>query len=248
MPPMPIGARSLLAFLAAAPFAIASAPSFAQTEPPPSYGVAPAPSAVAPAPYGVAPAPYGVAPPAPYAVAPAPVAQPAPDTSARSTSLWYGWQTLAAIAPFDIAMFVGLAKWDESYGHATFATGFVGRNLVPAAVHMFHRRPGVGFGSIGLHAGATATGVAIAYAIGIGIQEGCKPLDPCRNGFRGVPPGVGYGAVAGSMVGTVLDVVFFAHRSRATFGVTGSAPMQPMVAFSPYATKESAGFAAGGTF
>jgi hypothetical protein len=215
----------LFGVLIAAPFALASAPALAQMPPQP---YAPPPMTT--------PQPMMAAPP------------PAVDTAEHSTSLWYGWQTLIAVAPFDVTMFVGLAKWDESYGHATTITGFVGRNLVPAAVHMFHRRPGVGFGSIGLHAAASATGVAIAYAIGIGIQESCKPLDPCRNSFRGVPPGVGYGAVAGSMVGTILDVVFLAHRSRANFGVTGSAATEPTVALAPYATQSSLGVAAGGMF
>lgn len=235
---MPHALRSLLGLFIAAPFALASAPALAQMPPPP---VAPPPTMTPPP--MMAPPPMVAAQP-PMMAAP----QPAADTVDRSTSLWYGWQTLIAVAPFDIAMFVGLVKWDESYGHATTITGFVGRNIVPGVVHMFHRRPGVGFGSMGLHAAASATGVAIAYAIGIGIQENCKPLDPCRNSFRGVPPGVGYGAVAGSMVGTILDVVFLAHRSRANFGVTGSTRVEPTVAFAPYATQSSLGVAAGGMF
>jgi hypothetical protein len=218
-----------------APLVLAAAPALAQMPPPMDPPPMMAPPTMAPPPPMMAPPPMVAAP-------------PAADTADRSTSLWYGWQTLVAVAPFDIAMFVGLAKWDESYGHATTITGFVGRNLVPGVVHMFHRRPGVGLASFGLHAAASATGVAIAYAIGIGIQENCKPLDPCRNSFRGVPPGVGYGAVAGSMAGTVLDVVFLAHRSRANFGVTGSAATEPTVAFSPFATPSSMGVAAGGTF
>lgn len=175
-------------------------------------------------------------------------APPAPDAGERPTSLWYGWQTLAAVAPFDIAMFVGLARHDASYGPATFATGFVGRNLAPAAVHIAQRRPGVGFGSVGLHAVATATGLAVGYGVGIAVQQACPPRDPCRYGFRDIPPGLGYGAIAGSMVGTVMDVVFLARRARSVWGVTGSAPVGPSVAVSPFATQTAVGVAAGGVF
>ncbi|MFT3776175.1 MAG: hypothetical protein QM820_63335 [Minicystis sp.] len=185
----------------------------------------------------------------PYVAVPVPVqARPADTPEPPSTSLWYGWQTLIAVAPFDIAMFTGLARWHESYGPGTFAAGFVGRNLAPAIVHMAHRRPGVGFGSIGLHAVATATGVAVGYAIGIAIQANCPPRDPCRYGVREMPPGPEYGAIAGSMVGTVMDVVFLARRSRSAWGVTGSLPATPTVAFSPFATPSALGVAAGGTF
>ena len=52
------------------------------------------------------------------------------------------------------------------------------------------------------------------YAVGLATQNECPPRDPCRNHFREIPAGAGYGAIAGSMTGTVLDVVFFGYRQR----------------------------------
>lgn len=247
-----------------APPAPAAPPSAAQ-EPQPSPPPFPQPAPVAPP--GVAqPAPpgqpvpgqgmpaqpvpqappsyYPQPPPPAYAYAPQPQ-RPSADQPRPDVSLWYGWQTLIAVAPFDIAMFAALAKYGDRGTVATFTTGFVGRNLAPAIVHMAHRRPGVGFGSIGLHAASTATGVAIGYAIGIALQEACPPRAPCRNGFRDMPPGPEYGAIAGSMVGTVLDVVILARRPRSTWSTTqtGSAVM-----VAPWASSTAGGLAAGGIF
>lgn len=174
-------------------------------------------------------------------------APPAGDAGERSVGLWYGWQTLIAVAPFDIAMFVGLARYDDRYGQAVFTTGFVGRNLAPAVVHLANRRPGLAFGSVGLHAVATATGVAVGYAVGIAIQSReCAPGEGCCTGVRDLPPGPGYGAIAGSMVGTVLDVVFLATRPRSSWASSQTA--STTWTMSPYATPTGLGVAAGGTF
>lgn len=174
----------------------------------------------------------------------APPAPPA-DTRERATDVWYGWQTLLAVVPFDIAMFVGLAQRDAPYGTGLFTAGFVGRNLAPAVVHLAHRRPGLAFGTVGLHAAATATGLVIGYAVGLAIQENCPLRSPCRNGFRELPPGPGYGAVAGSMVGTLLDVLLLARSPRSSWESTRTASTFTVV---PYAAPTGVGLAAGGTF
>ncbi|APR81359.1 Hypothetical protein A7982_06706 [Minicystis rosea] len=191
-----------------------------------------------------------VAEPAPPVVAapplaPAPMqlvasAPPAADAPARSPSQWYGWQTLIAVAPFDIALFVGMARNDNRIT----ATGFIGRNVAPSVVHMINKRPGVGFATLGLHAASAATGLVVGYAIGLAVQRACPPGDVCRYGMRELPPGLGYGAVAGSMVGTVLDVVFLARRPRATWDGSSN----NTVAFTPFAAPSTLGVAAGGTF
>src|SRR4051794_4074612 len=112
---------------------------------------------------------------APLALGAAPAraqtAEPARVAEDRSTGVWYGWQTLLAVAPFDIATIVGLARPDAPYATGLFAAGFAGRNLAPAVVHMAHSRPGLGFGSVGLHAAASATGLVVGYAVGLAIQE-----------------------------------------------------------------------------
>ncbi len=172
-------------------------------------------------------------------------AQPAPDAAKRGPLTWYGWQTLLAVAPFDIAMFGGLATFSSQGGFDAFVTGFVGRNLAPAIVHMAHGRVGTGFASIGLHAATTATGIAIGYAIGIAVEsKACHAPDPCTNHFLGIPPGPDYGAIAGSMVGTVLDVVFFAHRQKLSWTASAS----PAWGAAPYATPNGGGVAAAGWF
>jgi len=68
---------------------------------------------VGPAPY-LQPAPYW--PPQGYAYVP-----PAPDTERRGPMNWYGWQTLLAVAPFDITMFTSLAYLGQPGGNAAFA-------------------------------------------------------------------------------------------------------------------------------
>lgn len=203
-----------------------------------------------PVPPGYAPpgyAPPGYAPPgyAPPAYAPPAYAPRAPEQPPPAPSLWYGWQTLLAVAPLDIAMFVGAARFGQSGGTESFVTGFVARNFAPAVVHLFHRRPGLAFGSVGLHAASTATGVAVGYAIGIALQGACTPTDPCRNGFRGVPPGPEYGAIAGSMVGTLLDVIFLAHRPRST---VESQQIGSTFVVAPFAAPTAGGLAASGVF
>jgi hypothetical protein len=148
------------------------------------------------------------------------------------------------VFPLDIAMFVGLSNMDDQGHKDAFIAGFVGRNLAPAVVHLAHGRPGLAFGSVGLHAAATATGVAIGYAIGIAIQKPCAPGGTCNYGVREMPPGPGYGAVAGSMVGTVLDVIFLANRPRSTWAATQTG----LLTVAPFATGSSGGMAAAGTF
>jgi hypothetical protein len=172
---------------------------------------------------------------------------PAPDRAPSAN--WYGWQTLIAIAPFDIAMFAGLARFGDTGGTAAFATGFIGRSLAPGIVHMAHGRVGTGFGSVGLHLATTATGFAVGYGIGIAVENSCMQRTGCNNGFRDIPAGTIYGAVAGSMVGTVLDVVFFAHRQRLSWTAQApAAPSAPVWALAPYAAPKTAGLAAGGLF
>src|SRR6185437_3968534 len=170
------------ALLAAAPArAQAPAPAYPQSAPPwpPPYAqpVPPPPTAY-----------VAVWPPPAYA-------QPASsDTGRRGPLTWYGWQTLLAVAPFDIAMFAGLGNFSSQGGKDAFFTGFVGRNLAPSVVHMAHGRVGTGFASIGLHAATTATGIAIGYGIGIALEAKCAAPMPCTNHFLGIPPGPDYGA------------------------------------------------------
>ena len=142
---------------------------------------------------------------------------------------------------------IGLTHPDAPYGNGLFAAGFVGRNVAPAVVHLAHGRPGLAFGSVGLHAAASATGLVVGYAIGLGIQQACAPRDPCRNGFRDVPPGLAYGAVAGSVVGTVLDALVLARRPRSSWESTHTGSTFP-VTIVPYATARAQGLAAAGTF
>jgi hypothetical protein len=239
--------RPLLAALLALPVALAAAPARAQVVPGPD---APLPSTAQPLP-PEQPAP----PPAPYA-APAPYAQPSwygpppaqaawvePDEH-HAPANWYGWQTLVATAPFDIAMFAGLARYATQSGSEAFAVAFTARNLVPAVVHFAHGKAGRGFGSIGLMAAASATGVAIGFAIGLATQSPCPPLNPCRNNDRPIPPAAGYGAIAGSMAGTVLDTVFFGYRQRLSWTAAKS---EPSWTVAPFATSRTAGLSAGWT-
>jgi hypothetical protein len=141
-------------------------------------------------------------------------------------------------------MFAGAGTLSSQGGFDAFVTGFVGRNLVPAVVHMAHGRVGTGFASIGLHAATTATGVAIGYGIGIGLESKCHAPSPCTNSFLGIPPGPNYGAIAGSMVGTVLDVVFFAHRQKLSW----TASAAPAWGAAPYVAPKGGGVAAAGSF
>jgi hypothetical protein len=151
------------------------------------------------------------------------------------------------VAPFDIAMFVGLGRGDASGGTAAFTTGFVGRNLAPAVVHGFHGRGGASFASVGLHAAAIGTGVVIGYAVAVAMDKPCAPTDPCaKNLHDSIPPGPGYGAIAGSMAGTVLDVIFLSHRTPQSW--TASAKLEPTWGVTPYAAQHGFGVAAGGTF
>jgi hypothetical protein len=163
---------------------------------------------------------------------------------------WYGWQTLIAIAPFDIAMFVGLARTGAPGGSEAFYTGLIGRGLAPAVVHLAHGKPGTAIGSIGLHVGMTAAGLAIGYGLGIALtNQNCPPVSPCRNNFVSVPNGPIPGAVVGSMSATILDVVFFGYRQKLSW--TASAPTTPARtawSMAPYAAPGGAGLAAGGAF
>jgi hypothetical protein len=151
-------------------------------------------------------------------------------------------------------MFAGLATYGQTAGTAAFVTGFAGRNLAPAVVHLAHRRFGTAFGSVGLHAGMAATGLAIAYGIAIGLEPPCDPRHPCGNHFQSVPQGVGYGAIAGSMVGTALDMIFFAYRQRLSWTASAPEAPAPKVAWAvapyaaPTASGATAGLAAGGAF
>jgi hypothetical protein len=146
-------------------------------------------------------------------------------------------------------MIAGYTRLGTTGGTGAFAVGFGGRNLVPGIVHMAHGRVGKGFGSWGLHAASTAAGVAIGYGIGIAIEAKCQAPDPCRNHFLGIPPGPAYGAMAGSMFGTLLDVVFFAHRVKQSWTASADRPTRaPLWAMSPYAAPKTAGLAAAGAF
>ena len=264
-PPMK---RPWLAALLAAPFALAAAPARAQDAPPevpppapPVQPVQPAPyvQPVQPAPYAqpvqpVQPAPYAQPtpyfppPPAPYWPPPRYVASAPEEPERRGPMNWYGWQTLIAVAPIDIVMFASLPRLGDTAGTATFAAAFVARNLAPAVVHLAHGRVATAFASIGLHAATTATGVAIGYGLGIALEAGCKGPTPCRNSDLQIPPGPGYGAIAGSISGTILTL-FFAHRQRLTWTASApAAPAGPTWAFAPYAAPKGAGLAAAGTF
>ncbi len=186
------------------------------------------------------PGPYGRVP---YGPPPAQVAWSAPESETTPKGNWYGWQTLVAVAPIDIAMFVGLANYGSPSGTDAFAMAFTARNLVPSVVHFAHGRPGRAFGSIGLQAASAGAGVAVGYAIGLAIQAKCPPLNPCRNSFLEIPPAAGYGAIGGSMAGTVLNVVFFAHRQRLTWTAAKS---EPSWTVAPFAAQHALGMVAGG--
>ena len=242
--------RSLLATVLALPVAFAAVPARAQDAPLPTAPLSSPQSAPPsspppqPLPWYAQPAPYY--PPAPYYQPPSyapPVqsVQPAPDREHAAPGDWYGWQTLIAVAPFDIAMFAGLAHLSTSAGVDTFAVAFTARNLVPATVHFAHGATGRGFASVGLQAASTATGLALGYALGLAAQGPCTRLVACH---EDVPPGPLPGAVVGSMVGTVLDVVFFAHRSRLSWTAAQNEPSWTMA---PFATQRSVGMAAGWT-
>lgn len=200
------------------------------------------------APYPPQYAPYPPQYPPPYMWPPQQPQQAnvrAPDREHVPQDNWYGWQTLIAVAPFDIAMFIGLSQQGTSAATGATAVGLAGRSLTPAVVHWAHGSVGKGFGSIGLHMASMGTGVAIGYGIGLALVGTCKPVALCRNNFREVPPGPGYGAVVGSMVGTVLDVIFLAHRKKRSW--TASNP-GPSLAVTPVLTRDTAGAAAGGVF
>jgi hypothetical protein len=250
--------RPWLLLLVTAPVLWAARPARADDPPAPPYEQRPLPVQPLPPVQPAQPLPQvqpvqPEAPPPPYAqpayAPPEPYTPLVRDQPRLGSGNWYGWQTLIAVAPFDIAMFTGLARLGDSSGPATFAVGFVGRNLAPAVVHGAHGRGATAFGSVGLHAAATATGLVIGYAIGLALQGACPPLSPCRNGFRDLPPGLDYGAVAGSMSGTVLDVIFFAYRQKLSW--TASAPADPAAstrtawAFAPYAAPSTVGTAKG---
>jgi hypothetical protein len=233
--------RSLCAALLALPVAFAVVPAGAQDAPPPPPPDPQPSPPPQPLPWYAQPAPYY--PPAPYYQPPSyapPVQVVAPDHERATRGAWYGWQTLIAVAPFDIAMFAGLARFSTPAGLDTFAVAFTARNLVPATVHFAHGAVGRGFASVGLQAATTATGLALGFALGLAAQGPCKNLANCDNDF---PPAAGYGAIAGSMAGTVLDVVFFAHRSRLSWTAAKNEPSWTMA---PFATQRTAGLALGG--
>jgi hypothetical protein len=122
------------------------------------------------------------------------------------------------------------------------AVGLAGRGLVPAVVHWAHGRIAIGFGSIGLHLATMGVGAAIGYAVGVATQGTCSHMVLCDS----IPIGPGPGVVAGSMVGTVLDVVFFAHRQKLSW--TAEAEPAPSWTVTPYAASKTAGLAAAGAF
>jgi hypothetical protein len=201
-----------------------------------------------PPPYAAPPyaaPPYG-SPPYEAPPSEAPREARTPDREVVPAGNWYGWQTLIAVVPFDIAMFAGLATYGQGAGTGAFIAGFAGRNLAPAVVHMAHGKFGTAFGSVGLHAATSASGLAIAYGIAIALQPPCQPRTPCKD--DSLPSGIGYGPVVGSMIGTVLDVVFFAHRQRLSWTASTPPPADaPKVAWSvaPYAAPTPHGSAAG---
>jgi hypothetical protein len=262
-----------LAALLAAPVALAAGAARAQDPPPdvpplppvqpvqpaqPAQPIQPAPyvqpvQPVQPAPYAqpayAQPAPYFAPPPTPYWPPRGYVANAPEEDEHRGPANWYGWQTLVTIAPLDIMMFAGLSQIGNTGGAGTFAAAFAGRNLAPAFVHLAHGRVATAFGSVGLHIATTATGFAIGYGLGIAAQGTCKAPSPCGHEITEVPGGAYYGAIAGSMSGTVLDVVFFAYRQRLSWTAKApAAPAGPAWAFAPYATPKGAGVAAAGMF
>jgi hypothetical protein len=253
--------RSPLAALLALSVVIAARGAHAQDAPPlpqPEPPVAPALPAqpvpvVQPAPYPApAPPPYFAPPPSPYVQPPTYVLPPghyayAPDEERHGPMNWYGWQTLIAVAPFDVAMFISLAHLSEPGGMGTFVAAFAGRNLAPAVVHLAHGKVATAFGSVGLHIASTATGLAIGYGLGIASQSSCKVL--CGAQTHEVPAGAGIGAVVGSISGTAFDVVFFAHRQRLVWTASAPPPPErPAWGFAPYAAPGGAGLAAAGIF
>ena len=225
------------------------APRLARADEPPALPIWQPAQPLPAQPFPAQPFPAQPLPPPPYAP---PAHWSPPDQEHSRPANWYGWQTLVAVAPFDIAMYSGVPQLgNNAASNAAFAVGFAGRNLAPAVVHMAHGRVGTAFASIGLHAAATATGVAVGYGIGLALQGACPPRSPCRNGFRDLPPGPLYGAIAGSTSGTVLDTVFFTYRQKLTW--TASAPVttrRTMTAWAiaPYVAPSSGGIAAAGTF
>jgi len=247
--------RSLVAGLLGLPLALAALPAHAQVIAPTPGPDAPLPPSAQPLPLvqpAAPPSQYGFPEPGqpaqPYAqrqaYGPPPRVWTEPDREHTAPANWYGWQTLVATAPFDIAMFAALAHFSDTSGQQAFAVAFTARNLVPAVVHFAHGKVGRGFGSIGLMAASAATGVAVGYAFGLALQPPCQPIMPCTNADRGIPSAAGYGGIIGSMAGTVLDVVFFGHRQRLTWT---AAKNEPSWTAAPFATQHSAGVAAGFT-
>lgn len=168
-----------------------------------------------------------------------------PDSVRRAPWNWYGWQTILATLPFDIAMFTGTAFYATPGGKGAFIGAFAGRNVVPAFVHLAHGRPGAALGSLGLHAASTAVGVAIGYGVGIAVESKCPPGAECRNGFRDMPLGPGYGAIAGSMLGTLLDTIFLGHKTPQKWTANRE---ERSWAMAPYGSQGGFGLSASGKF
>ena len=133
--------------------------------------------------------------------------------------------TLLAVAPFDIAMVVGLARTGQSGGTESFYTGIIGRGLAPAVVHLAHGRASTALGSIGLHLGMTAAGLAAPATASASPCGGrtALPAPPAATTSSAPSPTAPVpGAVAGSMSATVLDVVFFSYRQEAELDRLGA--------------------------
>jgi hypothetical protein len=154
---------------------------------------------------------------------------------------------LIAVAPFDVAMFAGVANLGTQPGAAGYGIGLAGRSVVPGIVHMAHRRWGAALGTIGLHLGMEAAGLAIAWGVGTALTPPCQPRMPCRNNFESIPSGVQYGPMIGSMTATVLDVVFFAYRQKLSWTAAApAAPQRAAWALAPYVAPNATGRLDGG--
>lgn len=150
----------------------------------------------------------------------------APSSSApRPARPWYGWQALIGYAIGDALLAAGAAvqvAHGGSSGIPFFEAGGVARFGAAPLLHLLHKRDkGVIYGSLALQIATPLTGLAIGRVAG----PHCYP-DNTPACLRGESVAMVVGALAGAVVGSVIDVAVLARggepwpaRPRAAFGV-----------------------------
>ncbi|MEB2313675.1 MAG: hypothetical protein OZ921_10145 [Sorangiineae bacterium] len=147
--------------------------------------------------------------------------------SARTRSVWYGWQTLLADAAA-VGMFVAAAEVEDHSGVGYVAAG-VTYVAVPAAIHVAHGRPWVGAGDAALRVGMPV----MLGQVGTNLEQCSR-----REFFCGLS-GFIIGLAVGWSGAVAIDASLLARKT---------VPEEPRVVILPMAELGRAGVSVAGAF